>query len=133
MDLNIVCLIGRLTENANVSTTKNGGSMCNFNIEVERRTEGESDVLAIQYYGKNTDKIAPYMTKGRQVSIKGRLKVDSWDYNGKQYSKLIIIGEDIEVLGFKKDDRGEPTEGPEAQSYDNLRGPEAFDEGDIPF
>ena len=130
MDLNIVCLIGTLTEDAEVKTTKNGKTGIFFSISVERTTEGESDTFAIQYWGKNSDKIAPLMYKGRQLSIKGRLKMDCWQYNGKDCSKLVIIAEDVSLLGYTTDDRGQPDEGLDAE---DAFAPEKFDDSDIPF
>lgn len=129
MDLNIVVMIGRLTGDAEVSTTKNGKPVCSFELEAVRRN-GDSETVNLQYYGQNTETIAPYMTKGRQVAVKGRLKTESWSYNNKQYSKLVAVVEDLEVLGFQKDDRGEPESGPHAETE---AGPESFDDEDIPF
>ena len=126
--MNIFVLIGRLTHDAEVSTTKNGKTVCSFEVEAVRRN-GDAETVGLMYYGQNTDDIAPYMTKGRQVAVKGRLKTDTWDYNGKSYSKLVVAVEDLEVLGFAKDDRGEPKEGPHADPA----GPESFDDNDIPF
>ena len=129
MDLNFVVLIGRLAQNAEISTTKNGNAVCSFTLELVKKN-GDTETVAIQYYGKDTDRISPYMTKGRQVSVQGYLKTESWNYNGKQYSKLVLAVNDLEVLGFKADDRGEPKEGPYKEE---VAGPEAFDDSDIPF
>lgn len=130
MDMNIVVLLGRLTKDAEVSTTKNGKAVCGFELEAVRKS-GDAETVALQYYGQNADEVGPYMTKGRQVAVKGRLKTDSWEYGGKSYSKLVVVVEDIEVLGFKKDDRGEPMEGPHVEKQS--LGPEAFNDDDIPF
>ena len=129
MDLNIVCLIGKLTDSAKSNATRNGGTSLAFTITVDRYKDAKDDI-SMTYYGKNAETLAPYMTRGRQVAVKGRLQVDNWTYNGKDYSKLVIVAEEIEVLGFKKDDRGEPVEGPHAEP----QGPENWnDDDDIPF
>ena len=81
MDLNIFCIIGKLTEDVKLSATKNGKTICSMTVAVERATEGENDNLEVQYFGKNADSLSPYLTKSAQVAIKGRIRVDSWMYN----------------------------------------------------
>ena len=128
--MNIVCLIGKLTADVELSTTKNGNTVCGFTIETENK-KADNDLVGIQYYGKDAEAIAPYLKKGRPVAVQGKLKTDTWTYNGKQCSKLVLAVYDLEVLGFPKDDRGEPKSGPYAN--DGMKGPESFDDDDIPF
>ena len=128
--MNIFVMIGKLTSDVEVSTTKNGNTVCGLTIEDERKN-GEKDIVSLQYYGKDAEQIVPYLTKGRKVLVQGRLKTESWNYNNKQYSKLVVQVAELEVLGFEKDDRGEPKSGPYAN--DGLKGPETFDDDDIPF
>lgn len=128
--MNIFVMIGKLTSDVEVSSTKNGNTVCNLTIEDERKN-GEKDIVSLQYYGKNAEQIVPYLTKGRKVLVQGRLKTESWNYNNKQYNKLVVQVGELEVLGFEKDDRGEPKNGPYAN--DGLKGPETFDDDDIPF
>jgi single-strand DNA-binding protein len=42
-----------------------------------------------------------YLNKGSSVLIEGRLKLDTWEKDGKKNSKLRVIGERMQMLGAK--------------------------------
>jgi single-strand DNA-binding protein len=42
-----------------------------------------------------------YLNKGSSVMIEGRLKLDTWEKDGKKNSKLRVIGERMVMLGSK--------------------------------
>lgn len=76
-------IVGRLTANAVVNTTKNGNKVVNFTIAVNDRyktKEGETKELATFFscsYWVNTG-VADYMTKGVLAELSGRVSVNQY-------------------------------------------------------
>jgi single-strand DNA-binding protein len=110
--LNKVILIGNLTRDPETKNTPNS-QVCHFGIAVNREWKEQKEVtfVDIEVWGKMADVCQRYLTKGRQVCVEGRLKLDQWETaEGQKRSKLKVVGENIQFLGGgqKKDggDRG---------------------------
>jgi single-strand DNA-binding protein len=46
------------------------------------------------------------------VLIEGRLRLDTWEDEGKNRSKLRVVGERLQMLGVPKNGKGKPAEAP---------------------
>ena len=98
-DLNVVTLVGRLTKDAELSKTKNGVSVLTFTLANNQdRKKKDSDeyesvpnYFYVSYFGERAEKICPYMTKGKCISVEGRLLQHTWTENNEYRSKLEIM------------------------------------------
>ena len=103
MDINSVVEIGRLTRDAELTYAGNGAAIVNFSIAVDhmKKKDGTADTSYFQckVFGKLGETLAKYMTKGKQVSIRGYLKQDRWEKDGQKQSRVCINCEEIELLG----------------------------------
>ena len=139
MDLNNYSVIGRMTRDLDeraFAYTGNGKARLNISIAVN---DGYGDNQYTSYFdvvvwGKTAENIKPYLGKGKQICINGRLRQDRWDGNdGAKHSRVVIVAETVQLLGGR--DNGAGTGGiqqpaqQQAPEYDN--GGE-FSE-DIPF
>lgn len=132
MDLNSYNVIGRVTREIgekDFSYTTNGKAKLNISIAVndgygERQSVSFFDVTI---WGKPAESLKPYITKGKQLGINGRLKQDRWEKDGRNYSKVYIVAESVQLLGGKSE--GSQNNGGENVSYE---GGEDFPE-DLPF
>jgi len=103
-DLNRVDLIGRLVRDCEVKTTTSGTPVSRFSIAVgERRKNGETWEDEINYFdvalfGKSADALKPYLTKGRQVAVMGKLKQDRWEKDGKANSRVYVLADNLQLL-----------------------------------
>lgn len=78
------------------------------------------------------EKLASYMTKGKQISVLGHLDQDKWEKDGKQNSMIYIVADKIQLLGSgssKGNDGEQPSESYQNNDYS---GEETFPE-DVPF
>jgi len=104
-DLNRVDLIGRLTRDAELKTTANGFAVCNFSIAVNRKKkngdqwEDEANFFDVTSFSKQAEYLHQYLIKGKQVGIDGELKQDRWQQDGQNRSRVIIIANNIQLLG----------------------------------
>jgi single-strand DNA-binding protein len=53
----------------------------------------------ITLWGRTAEVAGEYLSKGSQVMIEGRLKLDTWESEGQKRSKLKVIGERMQMLG----------------------------------
>ena len=111
-DLNTVMIIGRLTRYMEVRYTAGGMAIGSFSIAVNRRVkkgEGWADEASFfdcTAFGKTAENLIPYMVKGKQVAVLGSLKQERWESEGQNRSKILIIAENIQLLGGDKNTQG---------------------------
>ena len=138
MDLNNYSVIGRMTRDLDARAfayTQNGKARLNISIAVN---DGYGDNQYTSYFdvvvwGKTAENIKPYLGKGKQICINGRLRQDRWESNGQKNSRVVIVAETVQLLGGR--DNGQQS-APQAQQpagdYQSAGSGDDFPE-DIPF
>jgi single-strand DNA-binding protein len=121
---NKVIMIGNLTRDPELRTTPKGTAVCSFSLALNRhyKTESgeerdETTFVDIEAYGKQAELIAKYVPKGRPLMVEGRLKLDSWEKNGEKRSRLKVVTENFQFMGYK-DDAGKSSDLPAVESGD---------------
>ena len=105
--MNKVVLIGRISSVLELRSTKNGTSVCDFSIAINRQTSGEkvTDFINIQAWNKLAENLCKYQEKGSQIAITGEIRVDKYkNKDGTNVNKTYIIANDIEYLSKKKEE-----------------------------
>jgi single-strand DNA-binding protein len=103
-DLNSYTVIGRLTrdlDDKSFAYTPNGKARLNISIAVN---DGYGDNEYTSYFdvviwGKTAENIKQYLSKGKQICLRGRLRQDRWEKDGQKYSRVIIVAETVQLLG----------------------------------
>ena len=138
MDLNNYSVIGRMTRDLDeraFAYTQNGKARLNISIAVN---DGYGDNQYTSYFdvvvwGKTAENIKPYLGRGKQICINGRLRQDRWESNGQKNSRVVIVAETAQLLGGR--DNGQQS-APQAQQpagdYQSAGSGDDFPE-DIPF
>ena len=137
-DTNTVMIIGRLTRDMETRYTSGGMAIGSFSLAVNRRVKkgdgwaDEASFFDCTAFGKTAENLITYMVKGKQVAVLGSLKQERWESEGQNRSKIVIIAENIQLLGGDKntqgsapDARNSPSRAPESDS-NNF-------ESDLPF
>lgn len=130
-------IVGNATRDAECKYTANGTAICNLDVAVNRtwfdkqtnQKREECDFIPVTLWGRSAEIAAEYVRKGRPVLVEGRLKIDSWDdkETGKKRSKMVLIGEVLQLLGGGARTGGE-NQVPETPNY----GEESQD-SEVPF
>lgn len=107
MAVNIVCIAGNLTRDAEVKATPSGVTVLEFGVAVNERRKNASgewedhpNYIDCAMFGSRAEKIGGYLTKGKKVAIQGKLHYSSWQdqSSGKKRSKLSVTVDDIEFM-----------------------------------
>ena len=108
--LNRVVLIGRLTRDPELKYTTNGIPVAQLGIAVQRVTKNDTGDYDVDFFNvvawrRSAEFAQNYLTKGRLVSIDGRLRTRSWvdQASGQKRSVVEIEAENIEGLDKRGD------------------------------
>jgi single-strand DNA-binding protein len=112
--LNRVVLIGRLVRDPELRTTTSGKSVVSFSIAVNKRVKAqdgtEADFFRVTAWGQTAEYVNTYLTKGRLVSVDGRLDTKKWtDKDGNNREGVEIVAENVSGLDRPRDDEGGTT------------------------
>lgn len=112
--MNKIFIVGNLTRDPELRSTRDGISVCSFTVAVNRRVRnaqaGQPDadffrVTAWRELGTNCNL---YLAKGRKVAVVGTVSVSTYTGNdGKTRASLDITAQDVEFLTPKGDNAEE--------------------------
>lgn len=139
-DLNNISVIGRMTRDLDgraFGYTPNGKARLNISIAVNDGY-GENEYTSyfdVVIWGKTAENIKPYIGRGKQLCINGRLRQDRWEKDGQKNSRVTIVAETVQLLGGRdagaSAQQSAPQSAPQqAQEYND--GGDNYPE-DIPF
>ena len=147
---NRVILLGNVTRDPELRYIASGTAVTEIGLAVNDRRKGpngdwteETTFVDVTLWARTAEIASEYLSKGSSVLIEGRLKLDSWEKDGKKNSKLRVVGEKMQLLGGRGGGGGGGGGGAPAarrgasQPADDFGQPAAADMGppddDIPF
>ena len=115
--VNKVILIGHLGRDAETAYTASQTAVTKFSVATNRRWKDQQTgewkeetnwTNVVMWRGEN---VAPYLTKGKQVFVEGRLQTRSYDdKDGKKVWTTEVIADEVILLGGRGEG-GPPDEG----------------------
>lgn len=137
-DLNMVALVGRLAKDAELKKVNDLWVM-EFTLATNsgrknRSTEQWESVasfISMASFGTYAEKLHPYMTKGKYVSVEGRLAQETWTKDNVTHSRLKVVPTRISFIsaGKRKDNAGGDAEA-DAETESELPYDKEFYSGD---
>lgn len=125
--MNNIQIVGRLTRDPEY-TPKNGdkSQYCRFAVAVDNRFGDLTTYFDCIVFGVVADNVDRYLSKGRQVAVKGRHEQgDTYtDKNGNKRRSWTLRAEEVEFLGSRTDSAA-PKDDP-AEDFKDV-------EEDVPF
>ena len=98
-----VNLIGRLTRGPEIKYLPSGTCVSSFGVASSEKQKDKEIVCFIDcvVFGGLAEKVVqPYLKKGSQIYVEGRLKLDQWtDQQGVKRSKHSITVETLQMIG----------------------------------
>tara|TARA_B100000809_G_scaffold249194_1_gene280202 strand:+ start:297 stop:743 length:447 start_codon:yes stop_codon:yes gene_type:complete len=143
---NKVILVGNLTRDIELRHTNTSLAVTDLGLAVNDRRKNpqgewveEVTFVDITLWGRQAEVAHEYLSKGSRVLIEGRLKLDTWESDGQQRSKLKVVGNNMVMLGGRGEggDQGGSSgnsEGAYSAPAETTSQPSsAPPDGDIPF
>ena len=98
--MNIVAVIGNAATDPELRHTTSGKAVCTFRIAINRPGGNDADFFEIVAWERQAEVVNEYVSKGRRVSIEGRLHHSTWQTDDdKRRSKVEIVATRIQLLG----------------------------------
>jgi single-strand DNA-binding protein len=126
---NRVILVGNLTRDPELRYIPSGTAVTEVGLAVNDRRKNsagewvdETTFVDVTLWGRTAEIASEYLNKGSSVLIEGRLKLDTWEKDGKKNSKLRVIGERMQMLGGRGGAGGGGGGGPSGQRSAAPRG-----------
>ena len=109
--MNNVTLVGRLATDPRLETSS-GNPICTFRLAVDKGKTDGADFIPIKCFGSPAETHHTYLTKGRLVSVEGRISHSQWtdtetDQPRERYE---VIGNRVGYLDSPKNGSGAPAE-----------------------
>lgn len=107
--VNRVVLIGRLGKDPELTVTQSGKSVVRFTIAVQKRVKGkdgdDASWFKVTAWGQTAEYVNSYLTKGRLISVDGRLETRKWeDKDGNDRESVEVVADNVSGLDKPKDD-----------------------------
>ena len=103
---NRVILVGNLTRDPELRYIPSGTAVTDIGLAVNDRRKNangewvdETTFVDVTLWARQAEVASEYLNKGSSVLIAGRLKLDTWEKDGKKNSKLRVVGERMQMLG----------------------------------
>lgn len=109
MAINRVTIMGNLTRDAELRKKGDAASVLTFGLAInEKKKDTETGeyvdapvFVDCALFGARAEALAPYLTKGKKVSVDGRLRYHSWMKNEEKRHALSVLVTDIEFADSK--------------------------------
>lgn len=134
MSLNTCTISGSLGKAAELRYTNSQLAVVSFSVAVnERRKQADGSYqdevnwLDCTMFGKRAEALQPYLAKGTKLSLTGHLHKSTYERDGKQYSRVEIIVDEVELMNARRE-----AQAPEAMPPQAVEAASVYD-SDIPF
>ncbi|MFN7813692.1 MAG: single-stranded DNA-binding protein [Planctomycetia bacterium] len=110
---NKVILMGNVTRDPELRYIANGTAVTDITLAVNDRRKTasgewveETTFVDVTLWGRTAEIAGEYVTKGSPLLIDGRLKLDTWEKDGKKMSKLRVVCDRMQLLGGRGEGGG---------------------------
>ena len=141
---NKVILIGNMVSDPELKQTKDGTSVSQFSIAVNRKfaKNNECDFINIVAWRQQAEFVCKYFKKGNPILVCGQLQTRSWtDSKGEKRYTTEIIADEVSFVAPTNQNEQKPTAQPIQNGYtpnaysgvNNQNFEEIPTDGDLPF
>lgn len=144
--MNKVCLIGRLTADAEIKNTGSGIAYTKFTVAVNRNHKNEdggydADFISCVAWRERAELISKYFSKGSLIGIEGHIQTGTYDKEdgSKVYTTDVIVDGVTFVGGKKEESKPAPAEETytkvetEADPFEDFGSQIQLSDDDLPF
>lgn len=138
--LNNVCLVGRMTDNAELRYTPNNQAVATFRLAVNRNFksqngEREADFINCVIWRQQAENLANWAKKGALIGIVGRIQTRNYEnQQGQRVYVTEVVAEQFQLLESRRDrgSNSQPTVD-NHQNFSQQAEPFSIDDDSLPF
>ena len=115
--LNSICLVGRLTKNAELKYVNDSMAVATFTLAVNRNFKGqngerEADFINCVIWRQQAENLANWAKKGALIGITGRIQTRSYEnQQGQRVYVTEVVADNFQLLESRKDREAGPSQG----------------------
>jgi len=107
-----IIVAGNLGSDAESKVVKGDKELVRFRVAQSDRFTQQTNWFQVEYW--RGGKIVEYLTKGTQVIVEGRVRLEQWENkDGRPGASLVITADDVRLIGSRGGERstgnGRPT------------------------
>ena len=133
--VNTVILVGHIGKDPEMSYTPSGLAIAKFSLATSEKRKDDTGSYVdktewhrIVMFGKVAEVAGQYLSKGSLIYLEGKLSYGSYDKDGVKHYTTDIIGNSMQMLSGKDDEKPKAKHAPPTQSP-----PSQEEEEDLPF
>ena len=102
--LNKYMAIGNLTQNPSTkvvgeySVTTFGLAINDVVYKNKEKTK-QVTFIDVETWGRQAENCSKYLEKGKRVLVEGKIKMNSWEKDGKKFNKLFCVADRVTFMG----------------------------------
>jgi single-strand DNA-binding protein len=103
-------IIGNLTRDPELRSTRDGTPVCSFTVAVNRRQKSaeagkpDADFFRVTAWRALGESCAKYLAKGRKVAVTGSVSVNTYTaQDGSTRASMEVVADDVEFLSPKSE------------------------------
>lgn len=134
--MNSISISGNLGKDCESRFMPNGDHICGFSVADSMGRDKGTIWWNCTIFGKRGEALAPYLTKGQQVTVIGNVTEREWsDKDGGKRKSMDVRVSDVSLMGGKRDDAPRQAAAPRPAQQAKPAGGSGFDDDDssIPF
>lgn len=139
MSFNKIILVGNLGRDPELRYTTQATPVCSFTVATNEKrkdrageTQDFTTWFRVTLWGRQAETASQYLTKGRQVYIEGRLRLEEYtDREGNKRQSLEVTATDLHFIGSNRGD--EATGVHKTATTEQQSNEQDLSDDDIPF
>lgn len=137
--LNSVCLVGRMTKDAELRYTPSNQAVATFSLAVNRNFKGqdgkrETDFINCVIWRQQAENLANWAKKGALIGITGRIQTRSYEnQQGQRVYVTEVVADSFQLLEFNKQNNQGHSQGQSQPDFTRQAEPFNIEESDLPF
>lgn len=110
-DLNEVKILGNITKDIELKTTKTDKNVVSFGVATNRSFKvGEDWKTDVEFHnvvvwGNDAKYLSEKATKGNKILVCGRLQTQEWDKDGTKQRKTVIVADRVILFNGQKTEK----------------------------
>lgn len=137
--INSVCLVGRITDNAELRYTPNNQAVATFRLAVNRNFksqngEREADFINCVIWRQQAENLANWAKKGAWIGITGRIQTRNYEnQQGQRVYVTEVVADNFQLLEFNKQNNQGQSQGYGQPDFSRQAEPMNILDSDLPF